>query len=108
MQPAFASVFAQSPSKKKGAPLNANAALRAIQSGACYFFETTDFAQLVQRDADSSAVKKALHRLVKQGLVVLATKRLAGWLIVPAEHAHYGAPPVPWWLDDCLRRIEPH
>jgi len=92
----------------QGEPLNAEAALRAIQSGARYFFETSDFAQLVRRDSDSPAVKKALHRLAKQGLVVLATKRPAGWLIVPAEQAHYGAPPAIWWLDDCLMRIEPH
>ena len=88
--------------------LTAEGALRGIQSGARYFFETDEFARLVGRDADSSAVKKALHRLAKRGLIVLATKRPAGWLIVPAEQAHYGAPPVTWWLDDCLKRTEPH
>ena len=109
MQPPAPSLApAQPQARGQRDPLNAEAALRAIQSGARYFFETHDFAQLVHRDADSSAVKKALHRLVKQGLVVLATKRPAGWLIVPAEQAHYGAPPATWWLDDCLKRIEPH
>lgn len=98
----------QPPSAGHSEPLNAEAALRAIQTGARYFFETKDFAQFVGRGPDSPAVKKAVHRLVKQGLIVLATKRPAGWLIVPAEQAHYGAPPVTWWVDDCLKRIEPH
>ncbi len=108
MQPTLLSFPTPLPSLGRGEPLNAEAALRAIQSGARYFFETSDFAQLVRRDSDSLAVKKALHRLAKRGLVVLATKRPAGWLIVPAEQAHYGAPPATWWLDDCLMRIEPH
>lgn len=108
MQASLLSLPAQPSPVVPSEPLHAEAALRAIQSGARYFFETGDFAQLVRRDPDSPAVKKALHRLVKQGLVVLATKRPAGWLIVPAEQAHYGAPPATWWLDDCLKRIEPH
>lgn len=88
--------------------MSAEEALRTIQSGSRYFFETGEFAQLVGRDAGSPAVKKALHRMAKRGLIVLATKRPAGWLIVPAEQAHYGAPPVTWWLDDCLKPTEPH
>ena len=91
-----------------GEGLTAEEALRAIQSGSRYFFEMDEFARLVGRDASSPAVKKALHRLAKRGLIVLATKRPAGWLIVPAEQAHYGAPPVTWWLDDCLKRTAPH
>lgn len=53
-------------------------------------------------------VKKALHRLTLQGLITLATRRPTSYLIVPAEQEHYGAPPVTWWIDDCLKRIEPH
>ena len=93
---------------RHGEALTAEGALRAIQSGSRYFFETDEFARLVGRDTNSPAVKKALHRLAKRGLIVLATKRPAGWLIVPAEQAHYGAPPVTWWLDDCIKRTEPH
>lgn len=108
MQTAISSVPAHPQPEGQRQPLDAEAALRAIQSGARYFFEASEFAKLVRRDLDSPAVKKALHRLVKKGLIVLATKRPAGWLIVPAEQAHYGAPPATWWLDDCLKRLEPN
>jgi len=50
----------------------------------------------------------ALQRLSRGGHIVLAQKKPATWLIVPPEQAHYGAPPVDWWLDDLLREQEPH
>lgn len=87
-------------------PLTAKAAIRTIQSAARYFFEPGEFGRLVGQDGDSIRVKKALYRLAQEGLITLATRRPAGYLIVPAEQAHYGAPPVTWWIDDCLRRIE--
>ncbi|MDI9690135.1 type IV toxin-antitoxin system AbiEi family antitoxin domain-containing protein [Burkholderia cenocepacia] len=100
------------PSRKVSAPtlsakLDAEGAVRHIQTQARYFFEPAEFASLQGRDPDSPGVKKALVRLSQQGRIVLATKRPAGWLIVPPEHEHYGAPPVDWWLDDCLQRLEP-
>jgi hypothetical protein len=88
--------------------IGAEAAIWRIQSGLRYFFEPDELARLVGRQTDSLAFKKSLYRLVRHGRVVLATKRPAGWLIVPPEQAHYGAPPVTWWLDDCLKRIEPN
>lgn len=89
-------------------PLRPRAALRAIQSQARYLFAPEEFGRLVGRDGDSMMVKKALHRLTLQGLITLASRRPTSYLIVPAEQMHYGAPPITWWIDDCLKRIEPH
>jgi len=83
-------------------------ALRRIQSQARYLFAPEEFAQLTGRESGSAAMKMALQRLSKAGQIVLATKAPAQWLIVPPEHMHFGAPPVEWWLDDCLRSIAPH
>lgn len=83
-------------------------ALRHIQSQARYLFTPAEFAQLTGRESGSAALKMALQRLSKGGQIVLATKAPAQWLIVPPEHMHFGAPPVEWWLDDCLRAIAPH
>lgn len=82
--------------------------LREIQSGSRYFFESEDFARVAGHLPNGPTVKKALNRLVRRNLAVLAMKRPSGWLIVPAEQKHYGAPPVTWWIDDCLKRVEPH
>lgn len=87
--------------------VDSDMALRHIQSEARYFFEPDEFARRTGREPGSAAVKSALQRLARARRIALATKRPPGWLIVPAEHAHYGAPPVLWWLDDCLKRIEP-
>jgi hypothetical protein len=57
---------------------------------------------------EGTAVSAALARLAADGRIVLALKRPAKWLIVPPEHAHYGAPPASWWLHDCLKDVEPH
>lgn len=83
-------------------------ALRSIQSQARYLFTPAEFAQLTGREPGSAALKMALQRLSKAGNIVLATKNPPQWLIVPPEHTHFGAPPVEWWLDDCLRTIAPH
>lgn len=83
-------------------------ALRRIQSQARYLFHPDEFAKLTGREVQSVAVKSALMRLSRQGLITLAAKRPAAWLIVPPEHQHYQAPPVEWWLDDCLKTTEPH
>jgi predicted transcriptional regulator of viral defense system len=85
-----------------------SAALRNIQAQARYLFHSDEFAKLTNREPKSQAVQVALNRLAKQGRIVLAMKRVGKWLIVPPEQAHYGAPPVDWWLDDCLKDIEPH
>ena len=50
----------------------------------------------------------ALQRLSKQGHITLAGKRPGKWLIVPPEQAHYGAPPVQWWLDAYMQDVEPN
>lgn len=89
-------------------PLRPKAALRAIQSQARYLFEPTEFGQLVGRDGGSMMVKKALYRLTLQGLITLVSRRPTSYLIVPAEQMHYGAPPITWWIDDYLKRTEPH
>lgn len=87
--------------------LQAVSVVRTIQAGSRYYFETAEFAKLVGRPVGSPGVAKALHRLCTSGVIVRATKRPSGWLIVPPEQSHYGAPPVTWWLNDCLRELEP-
>lgn len=82
--------------------------LRQLQSQARYVFREEEFAQQTGRVPGSPASQQALQRLAKAGQVVLAQKNPARWLIVPAEQAHYGAPPVDWWLDDFLRDQEPN
>ncbi|MBU2768404.1 hypothetical protein HAP94_20055 [Acidithiobacillus ferrivorans] len=88
--------------------LSGDAALRKIQAQARYFFEPAEFARLTGRDPGSVACKRALDRLSKLGHIALASKQPAGWVIVPPEYEHYGAPPVSWWLGDCLTKIEPN
>jgi len=83
-------------------------ALFQIQSQARYVFTPSEFAMRTGRVPDSNALKMALQRLARQGRITLATKRPAHWLIVPPEQAAYGAPPVEWWLHDCLEATEPH
>lgn len=87
--------------------LSSEEAIRGIQSKARYLFRTEEFAALTGRIAGGVAVKSALARLSRAGRIALVSKRPAIWLIVPAEHEHYGAPPVDWWLDDYLKNIEP-
>jgi hypothetical protein len=55
----------------------------------------------------TEVISSALNRLAKAGLVVLLTKKPSTWLIVPPEQAHYGAPPVQWWLHDFLKTTDP-
>jgi predicted transcriptional regulator of viral defense system len=92
--------------KISDAELQPEAAIRAIQKNSRYFFKATEFAALVGRPAGSPGVDKALYRLAKAGVLAHATKRPPGWLIVPPEQAHYGAPPVTWWLNDCMMALE--
>ncbi|EQD39136.1 hypothetical protein B1A_17000, partial [mine drainage metagenome] len=87
--------------------LRSEEALSRIQARSRYYFKLSEFAQLTGRDSGTAAYL-AVNRLSRQGRVVTATRRPAGYLIVPPEHQHYGAPPVTWWIDDCLRFIEPH
>lgn len=82
-------------------------AVRRIQSQSRYIVSSEEVAVLTGRDAGSNALKMALLRLAKQGLITCVSKRPTRWLIVPPEHAHYGAPPVDWWLDDLLKEAEP-
>lgn len=107
MHPSVTSSSHQISAQRASARLDAEGAVRHIQAQARYFFEPAEFASLQGREPGSPGVKKALVRLSQQGRIVLATKRPAGWLIVPPEHEHYGAPPVDWWLDDCLQRLDP-
>lgn len=87
--------------------LAATAALRLIQQNSRYFFTSREFAALVGRPEGGPGVDKALYRLAKSGTIVRAIKRPSSWLIVPPEQAHYGAPPVTWWLNDFLKDSEP-
>lgn len=89
-------------------PDRSQVALRAIQAQARYLFTPQEFARATGREPGSAAVRMALQRLARQGHVVNATKRPARWLIIPPEQSHYGAPPVDWWLDDCLSDQEPN
>lgn len=93
--------------KATEAPLHPGAAVRAIQEHSRYFFNSAEFAALVGRPAGGPGVDKALYRLAKAGVLARVTKRPPGWLIVPPEQAHYGAPPVTWWLNDCMKAFEP-
>ena len=87
--------------------LSAENALRCIQGKARYIFGPDEFARLTGREPASVATKSALMRLSAAGRIRLALKRPTKWLIVPAEHAHFGAPPIGWWLHDCLHDVEP-
>lgn len=82
-------------------------ALRRIQSQARYLVRTDELARMLNKDLKGSAITSALSRLAKAGRVVLLSKRPSTWLIVPPEQAHYGAPPVQWWLHDFLRTTDP-
>ena len=90
------------------APESSTQVLRQLQSQARYVFREDEFAEQTGRAPGSPASQMALQRLSKAGHVVLAQKKPARWLIVPAEQAHYGAPPVDWWLDDFLLEKEPN
>lgn len=81
--------------------------LRNLQSQARYLFREDEFARQTGREPGSPASQQALQRLSNSGHIVLAQKRPAHWVIVPPEQAHYGAPPVDWWLDDLMRDLEP-
>lgn len=87
--------------------LSTEDALRSIQVQARYLFSPEEFAKLTGRQGRSVSTRSALMRLSTAGRIVLALKRPTKWLIVPAEHSHYGAPPVDWWLHDCLEAVEP-
>lgn len=83
-------------------------ALRELQAQARYVFTPAEFAQLSGRTMEGTAVTAALARLAADKRIVLALKRPTKWLIVPPEHAHYGAPPASWWLHDYLQDVEPN
>jgi len=87
---------------------SSDAALVRLQADIRYFFEPAEFAQQTGRQPGTPAVRLALHRLAQRGRIVAVTRRPSGYLIVPPEHMSFGAPPVTWWIDDCLRRIEPN
>lgn len=83
-------------------------ALRRLESGASYLFTPDEFASRIRRDGEKTAVKGVLARLSAKGLVASVRNKPPLWVLVPAEQAHYGAPPATWWIDDLLRASEPH
>lgn len=85
-----------------------DAALNQLQARAQYYFQPAVFARLTERQTDSASVTMALHRLAKRGRIVAVTRRPSGYLIVPPEHASFGAPPFSWWIDACMRQVDPH
>jgi hypothetical protein len=87
--------------------LSAEGALRNIQAQARYVFTPEEFARLTGRQPGSPAANAALWRLRAARRIVSVLKRPAKWLIVPPEHEHFGAPPVDWWLHDCLFDVAP-
>ena len=80
--------------------------LKKFQSQARYFFTSNQFAELTGRDPDSAATKSALARLSKAKEIASISKQSGGWVIIPPEYAHYGAPPVDWWLHDFMTTID--
>jgi hypothetical protein len=70
-------------------------------------FREDEFSQLTGREPGSGASQVALNRLSRSGQITLAQKKPARWLIVPPEQAHFGAPPVDWWLDELMQEQEP-
>src|ERR1700722_20609857 len=87
---------------------SSDAALVRLKAAIRYFFEPAEFARQTGRQPGTPAARLALHRLAQRGRIVAATRRPSGYLIVPPEHVSFGAPPVTWWIDDCLRRIGPN
>jgi predicted transcriptional regulator of viral defense system len=85
-----------------------DAALNQLQARAQYYFRPAEFARLTERRPDSASVTMALHRLAKRGRIVAVTRRPSGYLIIPPEHASFGAPPFSWWIDDCMKQVDPH
>jgi predicted transcriptional regulator of viral defense system len=53
-----------------------------------------------------SARRGALARLVASGRLVKLGHRRGIWIIVPAEYATMGAPPVSWVLDDIMGALD--
>lgn len=82
--------------------------LRAFQAHSRYLFSADEFARATGRQPGSATLSVALTRYAAQGRIVQVSKRPSRWLVVPPEHAHYGAPPADWWLDDYLKDDEPH
>lgn len=97
----------QSLSQRSKLDLRSDEALDQLQAQARYYFQAAEFAELTGRAPRSPSLGMALHRLAKRGRIVAVTRRPAGYLIVPPEHASFGAPPFTWWIDDCLKPIEP-
>lgn len=95
-------------SPEAGEALRSAAAIDVIQSRSRYFFEADEFATLTAREPDSISTRSALRRLAEKGQIVSIARQPSGWLIIPPEFAHYGAPPVAWWLHDFVSRFEPH
>ena len=85
-----------------------DAALNQLQARARYYFQPAEFAQLTERQAGSASVMMALHRLARHGRIVAVTRRPSGYLIVPPEHADFGAPPFSWWIHACMTQVDPH
>jgi hypothetical protein len=87
--------------------MGSEAALRHLQSRARYILSLEDFARLTGRESHSASARSSLARLAARKLVAVVHQRPSLWVIVPPEHLHYGAPPVNWWLPDCMARLAP-
>jgi predicted transcriptional regulator of viral defense system len=99
--------MSQSPPQRPKLDLRSDEALDQLQAQARYYFQPAEFAELTGRAPHSPSLGMALHRLAKRRRIVTVTRRPSGYLIVPPEHASFGAPPFTWWIDDCLKPIEP-
>lgn len=89
-----------------GARVSSMHELKKLQAQARYFFSVSQFAELTGRNPDSVATKSALARLSKAGEIASISKQSGGWVIIPPEFSHYGAPPVDWWLHDFMKTID--
>jgi predicted transcriptional regulator of viral defense system len=83
-------------------------ALQHLQAHSHYYFQPSQFAALVDRGLPREKQVEALYRLTRSGRAVCVTRQPPGYLLVPADHAKNGAPPITWWLDACMQSIDPH
>jgi len=86
---------------------HAQAALQELQEHSHYYFQPSQFAALVAHKLSREKPVEALYRLTRLGRAVCVTRKPPGYLLVPAEHAKTGAPPLTWWLDACMQNIDP-
>lgn len=64
---------------------------------------TADIAQALP-GVSADALRQALHRQLRKGRIVRASRGSQHWVIVPLQDASAGAPPLETWLDTYLSK----